>query len=450
MGRHVVLGAAGQMGRLLVPELQRRGHTVLALSRLGRARPHGGEVEHRAVDMLDSDSLTAATDGADVLYAVVGLPYAAQVWQRDWPPAMRNLISAAEANGCKLVFLDNVYAYGLVAGAMTEATAYNPCSRKREVRARIATELMEVDKTGRIVATIGRSADFYGPEAPPFDLRRALLQRRARQGSSRMAVQHQDAPYVQLHARQRPRSRHAGRGGCCERQGLAPPCGGGTSGRPTHRPRRRSRLSGNRSSRRVLSRRTIRLVSIFNAQLREIREVLTSRGGTPSPHPSSSTAAKGKRQPLLYTRDARARDASGERARESHRVHTSRGGTRPLTPARRPPLRRNASRFYTRVTRAREGIGERAWESPTVYTQAAGVPRPLTPAHRPPLTGNASRFYTRVTRARGEHRGSWVDGRAAASVSACSTSLAVSWIPRSRARPTDSNNSNTQSEFLPP
>jgi uncharacterized protein YbjT (DUF2867 family) len=131
LGRHAVLGAAGQMGRLLVPELQRRGHTVLALSRDWQGMPHGGEVEHRAVDMLDSDSLTAATDGADVLYAVVGPPYAAQVWQRDWPPAMRNLISAAEANGCKLVFVDSVYAYGLVARAMTEATRLQPVQPQR-------------------------------------------------------------------------------------------------------------------------------------------------------------------------------------------------------------------------------------------------------------------------------------------------------------------------------
>jgi uncharacterized protein YbjT (DUF2867 family) len=86
MGKHAVLGAAGQMGRLLVPELQRRGHTVRALSRDWQGMPHGGEVEHRAVDMLDSDSLAAATEGADVLYAVVGLPYAAQVWQRTGRP----------------------------------------------------------------------------------------------------------------------------------------------------------------------------------------------------------------------------------------------------------------------------------------------------------------------------------------------------------------------------
>jgi uncharacterized protein YbjT (DUF2867 family) len=53
MGRHAVLGAAGQIGRLLVPELQRRGRAVRALSRDWQGTPHGDEVEHRTADMLD-------------------------------------------------------------------------------------------------------------------------------------------------------------------------------------------------------------------------------------------------------------------------------------------------------------------------------------------------------------------------------------------------------------
>ena len=47
---------------------------------------------------------------------------------------------------------------------MTEATPYQPCSRKGEVRARIATQLMEATKRGELQALIARSADFYGPE----------------------------------------------------------------------------------------------------------------------------------------------------------------------------------------------------------------------------------------------------------------------------------------------
>lgn len=240
MGSHAVLGAAGQMGRLLVPELQRRGHTVGALSRDWQGTPYGDAVEHRAADVLDFTSLTAATEGADVLYAVVGLPYSTRVWQRDWPPAMRNLIAAVEANGCKLVFMDNVYAYGLVAGAMTEATAYNPCSRKGEVRAQSATELMDADKTGWIVATIGRSADFYGPEALLSTFGERFFKGALDKGKAEWLCSTETLHTFNYTPDNARALATLGRGGRCERQGLAPPFRGGTTGRPLHRPRRRA------------------------------------------------------------------------------------------------------------------------------------------------------------------------------------------------------------------
>src|SRR5262249_35413123 len=46
-----------------------------------------------------------------------------------------------------------------------EATPYNPRSRKGEVRARIATMLMDEVKRGELRAMIVRAADFYGPDA---------------------------------------------------------------------------------------------------------------------------------------------------------------------------------------------------------------------------------------------------------------------------------------------
>jgi nucleoside-diphosphate-sugar epimerase len=55
--------------------------------------------------------------------------------------------------------------YGKVQGPMTEDTPYNPCSRKGDLRARIATQLMSEVRKGNITASIARSADFYGPGA---------------------------------------------------------------------------------------------------------------------------------------------------------------------------------------------------------------------------------------------------------------------------------------------
>jgi len=46
---------------------------------------------------------------------------------------------------------------------MTEQTPYAPVSKKGEIRARIATMLMEEAKRGNLTAMIARAADFYGP-----------------------------------------------------------------------------------------------------------------------------------------------------------------------------------------------------------------------------------------------------------------------------------------------
>jgi len=78
---------------------------------------------------------------------------------------MRNAIDACKRHGSALVFFDNVYAYGRVDGVMTEETPYSPSSRKGEVRARIATMLMDEAKRSELRAAIVRAADFYGPGA---------------------------------------------------------------------------------------------------------------------------------------------------------------------------------------------------------------------------------------------------------------------------------------------
>jgi nucleoside-diphosphate-sugar epimerase len=48
---------------------------------------------------------------------------------------------------------------------MTEETPFNPTSRKGEVRARIATMLLDEMRSGGVRGMIVRAADFYGPGA---------------------------------------------------------------------------------------------------------------------------------------------------------------------------------------------------------------------------------------------------------------------------------------------
>ena len=83
-----------------------------------------------------------------------------------WPRVMASTIEACKRSDAKLVFFDNVYMYGKLSGTMTEETPFKPCSKKGEVRAKIATSLKNEWKAGALTAMIGRAADFYRPETP--------------------------------------------------------------------------------------------------------------------------------------------------------------------------------------------------------------------------------------------------------------------------------------------
>lgn len=161
MGRHVLLGGNGAVGRETAGELLRRGIEVLSF---GRRRSSVAGVESIVGDVLDPEAVRRALAGADVAYLVVGLPYRLGTWRRDWPVVMRNAISAASASDAHLVFLDNVYSYGRTRGPMTEQTPIRPSSRKGEVRAGLLRMLDEARADG-LRATVARSADFYGPGA---------------------------------------------------------------------------------------------------------------------------------------------------------------------------------------------------------------------------------------------------------------------------------------------
>lgn len=113
-------------------------------------------------DILNYTDVDNAVSGASVVYLMVGLPYKKTLWAEQWPKVMRNTVDACKKHNAKLVFFDNVYMYGLVNGVMNEETPFNPCSKKGEVRAKIATMLLDEVKQGNLQALIARSADFYG------------------------------------------------------------------------------------------------------------------------------------------------------------------------------------------------------------------------------------------------------------------------------------------------
>lgn len=162
--KQTILGAGGVTANNLTDELLKRGEAVRLVSR--SAKPYSGVTDVVAADLLNAQAVSEAVKGSEIVYLTAGLKYETAVWQRDWHILMQNAIDACKRHNAKLIFFDNVYSYGKVDGIMTESTPYNPSSKKGEIRAKIATQLMEEAKAGNLEAIIARAADFYGPATP--------------------------------------------------------------------------------------------------------------------------------------------------------------------------------------------------------------------------------------------------------------------------------------------
>jgi nucleoside-diphosphate-sugar epimerase len=155
---HVVFGATGAIGRAVVTELLRAGRDVRAVSRGGQA-PEGAQ--GAAADAADPAQAARAAAGASVIYHCASPPYTQ--WPELFPALTRSILNAAESSGAKLVFADNLYAYGPVDGPLREdlpAAAHGP---KGKIRAEMAARLLGAHRDGRARVAIGRASDYYGP-----------------------------------------------------------------------------------------------------------------------------------------------------------------------------------------------------------------------------------------------------------------------------------------------
>jgi len=158
---HVVLGT-GPLGLALILHLAATKQRVRAVSRHGRD-DLPADVEFVTANLADVSEARRACDGADVVYHCANPPYAE--WPELHPPLMRAVIEAASSAGAKLVFGDNLYAYGPVDRPVMEDLPYRASGPNGATRARIAEDLMSAHEQGRIRATIGRGSDFFGPDA---------------------------------------------------------------------------------------------------------------------------------------------------------------------------------------------------------------------------------------------------------------------------------------------
>ena len=158
--KHIILGAGGAISRVLVKELSSDNQKLKLAARNFKIIEGFESVK---TDLLNFNEVNNIIEEFSTVYLVAGLTYSIKVWNDQWPKIMRNVVEACSAKKSKLIFFDNVYAYGKVNGVMTEETPVNPSSKKGEVRAKLLEYLNEEIRKKNITALIARAADFYGP-----------------------------------------------------------------------------------------------------------------------------------------------------------------------------------------------------------------------------------------------------------------------------------------------
>jgi len=158
---HVIFGA-GQVGPQLAARLLQAGKRVRVAKRSPTGLPP--EVEVVLGDAADTAFCIESASGAAAVYHCMNPPYAAATWAELVPRFTDNLIAAAGRAGARLIVLDNLYMLGRTGGRPTnEDSPINPCSKKGEIRARVAERLFDAHRRGEVRAASGRASDFYGP-----------------------------------------------------------------------------------------------------------------------------------------------------------------------------------------------------------------------------------------------------------------------------------------------
>ena len=156
---HVVIGL-GPLGRAVTSELTGRGIPVRAVGRHTVA-DLAPTVEVVQADITDPDEARRAMAGAVVVYHTASAPY--DRWPRLLPPLMDGVIDGSSVTGARIVYADNLYAYGPVDGPLTEDLPSLATGPNGRVRAALADQLMTADAAGKVRATIGRASDYFGP-----------------------------------------------------------------------------------------------------------------------------------------------------------------------------------------------------------------------------------------------------------------------------------------------
>ena len=157
---HVVFGT-GAIGMTLIEELHASGNQVRAVNSRGSANVPAG-VEVVGGNAASTDFTKAASKGATVVYFLLNPPYTK--WPELFPQLQAAVIDGAASAGAKLVAMENLYMYAPTHGEpLTEDLPHDATTRKGSVRAQMAKDLMAAHESGKVRVAAARPSDYFGP-----------------------------------------------------------------------------------------------------------------------------------------------------------------------------------------------------------------------------------------------------------------------------------------------
>lgn len=156
-----ILGSTGAIGTELAKALKKYTDNIRLVSRNPKKTNESDTLF--SADLTNREEVFKAIKGSEVVYLTIGFEYKLNVWKKQWPDLMKNVIDACIENNSKLVFFDNVY---MIGGDnvkhITEESPFSPTSKKGEIREMLDKMILDAIKERKLQAIIARAADFYG------------------------------------------------------------------------------------------------------------------------------------------------------------------------------------------------------------------------------------------------------------------------------------------------
>ncbi|RXJ68803.1 hypothetical protein CS022_24000 [Veronia nyctiphanis] len=179
----LVLGGNGHLGQAVIRQLISQSIHVISVSRSATQVVKG--IDYIQGDLSQVEFVKSLRHKANVVIHCASPAYSH--WKTQFLPMTDAIIQGFEHSETKLIYADNLYAYGQHSHALTETDAYLTTSTKGKIRAKAAQRLLDAHHKQMLTVSIARGSDFYGP-----NIKHALLG----EGVFGAAVAEKSATYV--------------------------------------------------------------------------------------------------------------------------------------------------------------------------------------------------------------------------------------------------------------